>query len=449
MKIHKFQLNGMYIMLDINSGVVHIIDEMIDKIMDIYNGSNKAEVIDALSTFYPESELNEALLELDELIDNKDLFAEDLSVPPTFSEEPLVKSLCLHVAHDCNLRCQYCFASTGDFGLDRSMMTTDIGEKAVDFIIANSGNRTNCEMDFFGGEPLMNMPVVKHVVSYIRKREIESGKKFKLTLTTNGVLLNDDNINYLKDNDISLVLSLDGRKEVHDKMRPNMAGQGSYEKSLANFKQAVAANNGQNYVLRGTFTAYNLDFMADVLDMVDKGFANVSVEPVVSKDVPYALEQEHLPQLFAEYEKLAIEFINRKNTDKDFAFFHFNMDIHNGPCIAKRLSGCGAGHEYFAVAPNGDLYPCHQFVGRENYLMGNIFDGVKKKEVSADFRNAHVLNKEECSKCWARFFCSGGCHANADLFNNNIYQPYEIGCELQKKRLECALMIQAQLAIVD
>lgn len=446
-KIHKFYLNGMYIMIDINSGAVHVIDKMIYDMMDLYDGTNGEAVLETYSTTYDRGDLAEALEELDGLIATQELFAPNIDVPPTFSEKPLVKSLCLHVAHDCNLRCKYCFAGTGDFGHDRSLMSKEVGEKAVDFIIANSGHRKHCELDFFGGEPLMNMPVVKHVVEYVRKREKETGKEFKLTLTTNGVLLNDANIEYLNDNNISMVLSLDGRKEVHDKMRPNVAGKGSYDGILANFRKLVDARGGQNYFLRGTFTAYNLDFTADVLDMADKGFDLLSVEPVVAKEADYEITEEHLPKLFEEYDKLTKAYIDRKLAGNGFEFFHFNMDINNGPCVAKRLSGCGAGHEYFAVAPNGDLYPCHQFVGRDKYLLGTIFDGVTNKEMPKYFRQAHVLNKPECSKCWARFYCSGGCHANADLFNGDIKIPYEIGCKLQQKRMECAIMIQAKLAL--
>lgn len=446
-KIHKFYLHGMYIMLDINSGTVHVIDKMIYDIMDTFDGTNDDAVMARLSGRYDKGDLTEALDELKELIAVGQLFAPDINVPPTFKQEPLVKSLCLHVAHDCNLRCKYCFAGTGDFGHDRSLMSKEVGEKAVDFIIAGSGRRKHCEIDFFGGEPLMNMPVVKHVVDYVRKREKETGKEFKLTLTTNGVLLHDENIKYLNDNNISLVLSLDGRKAVHDNMRPDVAGKGSYEKILANFKKAVAARENENYFLRGTFTAYNLDFAADVLDMAEQGFDLLSVEPVVAKECNYAIEEKHLPRLFAEYEKLAKVFLERKVQGKGFFFFHFNVDINNGPCVAKRLSGCGAGHEYFAVAPDGSLYPCHQFVGREQYLLGNLTDGVTNKDITQYFRQSHVLNKPECSECWARFYCSGGCHANADLFNGDIRKPYKIGCELQKKRLECALMIQAALAM--
>jgi uncharacterized protein len=432
-------------MLDINSGAVHVIDKMIYDMMDIFDGTNDGEVIEKLSDKYEEKDILEALDELHEIMAQKELFAPDIDVPPTFSDKPLVKSLCLHVAHDCNLRCKYCFAGTGDFGHDRSLMSREVGERAVDFIIEGSGKRRHCEIDFFGGEPLMNMPVVKHVVEYVRKREKETGKIFKLTLTTNGVLLNDENIAYLNENNISLVLSLDGRKEVHDNMRPNVGGKGSYDSVLKNFKKCIESRHNENYYLRGTYTAYNLDFTADVLDMADKGFDLLSVEPVVAKDADYEIKEEHLPKLYAEYDKLAAEYLKRKEEGKGFLFFHFNIDINNGPCVAKRLSGCGAGHEYFAVAPNGDLYPCHQFVGRDKYRLGTIFDGVTNKEMVPYFRNAHVLNKEECSQCWARFYCSGGCHANAELFNGDIKKPYEIGCKLQKKRIECAIMIQAKL----
>ncbi|SEJ16362.1 uncharacterized protein SAMN05660742_10410 [Propionispira arboris] len=446
-RIHKFIQNGMYIMLDINSGAVHVIDKMIYDMMDIFDGSNAEDTVQKLKGAYAESDLRESIEELQGLIEAQELFAPDIDVPPTFKEEGLVKSLCLLVAHDCNLRCKYCFAGTGDFGHDRGLMSNEVGEAAVEYIISHSGSRKHCEIDFFGGEPLMNMPVVKHVVSYVRKREQETGKVFKLTLTTNGILLNDETIAYLNDNKISLVLSLDGRKEVHDRMRPNIGGKGSYDQALKNFQKMVRSRNGQDYYLRGTFTAYNPDFTADVLDMADQGFDILSVEPVVAKDEDYAFTNKDLPQLFSEYDKLTQAYLDRRREGNGFFFFHFNMDLSNGPCVAKRLSGCGAGHEYYAVASNGDMYPCHQFVGREKYLLGTIFEGVQKKDMPAYFRNSHVLNKEKCRDCWARFFCSGGCHANADLFNGDIRKPYEFGCELQKKRLECALMVQASIAM--
>jgi uncharacterized protein len=445
--IHKFNLNGMYIVLDINSGAVHVVDEIVYDIMDSFTGSNDQEVVEALCEKYSEAEVREVLSELRELIAGEVLFAPVLDVPPTFSQKPLVKSLCLHIAHDCNLRCGYCFAGTGDFGHDRGFMTAEVGFRAVDFIIENSGARRHCEIDFFGGEPLMNFDVVKQIVDYVHKREAETGKIFKLTLTTNGVLLNEEISAYLNAQNISLVLSLDGRKNVHDNMRPFANGSGSYDYVLKNFRKTVDLRGGENYFLRGTFTAYNLDFAADVLDMADQGFNLLSVEPVVAKEGDYALTEEHLPRLYLEYEKLAAEYLTRKLAGNGFEFFHFNVDINNGPCVAKRLSGCGAGHEYFAVTPKGELYPCHQFVGRDEYLLGTVFDGVQNTKMPQEFRQAHVLNKPECSACWARFYCSGGCHANAQLFNDDIKKPYKVGCALQKKRLECALMIQARLAI--
>ena len=448
-KIHKFQQNGMYILLDVNSGAVHVIDKMIYEIMDVFTGENDQEVLQKLTGRYANEELTEALQELHTLMELQQLFAPDIDVPPTFKEEGLVKSLCLMIAADCNLRCKYCFAGTGDFGNGRSLMSKEVGEAAVEYIIRHSGPRKNCEIDFFGGEPLMNMDVVKHVVSYVRKREKETGKVFKLTLTTNGVLLHDEQIAYLNENNISLVLSLDGRKSVHDNMRPNAGGQGSYDTALRNFQKTVAARNGHDYYLRGTFTAENPDFTADVLDMADQGFDVLSVEPVVLKDSPYGFTEEDLPRLFAEYDKLTTAYLKRREEGKGFFFFHFNMDLSHGPCVAKRLSGCGAGHEYYAVDVNGDLYPCHQFVGRDKYLLGTIFDGVKNKEMPKYFRESHVLNKEKCRDCWARFFCSGGCHANADLFHGDIRQPYEVGCELQKKRLECALVVQSSMALEE
>lgn len=450
MQVHKFYLNGFYLLLDINSGAVHSVDKMVFDIMDVFDGSNDAMVTAALAGSYDAGELEEALAELHVLIKQGLLFAPDIDVPPTFSAKPLVKSLCLHIAHDCNLRCGYCFAGTGDFGHDRSLMSKAVGERAVEFIIENSGPRRQSEIDFFGGEPLLNMDTVRHVVSYARRREQETGKVFKLTLTTNATLLDDETIAYLNDNNISLVLSLDGRREVHDHMRPDATGEGSYDEALAQIRKVVASRNGQNYYLRGTFTAHNLDFANDVLAMADNGFTQLSVEPVVGKEGDYVLLPEHLPALFKQYERLAVLYLERKLAGNGFDFFHFNLDINNGPCVAKRLSGCGAGHEYFAVTPEGRLYPCHQFVGRDEYLLGDVFTGLNQEKLSVvdSFRQAHVLNKPACRECWARFYCSGGCHANSQLFHGTIDQPYELGCELQKKRLECALMIQAGLSLV-
>ncbi|MBQ9364577.1 MAG: thioether cross-link-forming SCIFF peptide maturase [Schwartzia sp.] len=446
-KIHKFIQNGMYILLDVNSGAVHVIDKMIYDIMDTFDGTNDDDVVLSLRDKYDEAELREALSELHELIKIKELFAPDIDVPPTFSDIGIVKSLCLMVAHDCNLRCKYCFADTGDFGGGRELMSAEVGERAIDYLIEHMGHRIHSEVDFFGGEPLMNMPVVRRITEHVRKREKETGKVFKLTLTTNGLMLNEENRKFFNDNNISLVLSLDGRKETHDRMRPDAGWHGTYDRVLPNFQKMVASRDGKNYYLRGTYTKYNLDFTDDVLSMADAGFDILSIEPVVAKDMPYAIGESDLPRIYEEYDRLVEAYLARHREGKGFFFFHFNMDLSNGPCVAKRLAGCGAGHEYMAVAANGDLYPCHQFVGRERYRLGSVFEGVTDDKWPEYFRHSHVLNKEKCRDCWARFFCSGGCHANADLFHDDIREPYEVGCAIQKKRLECALMVQAVLAM--
>jgi len=447
MGIHRFTQNGQHIVLDVNSGVVHVVDKPAYDVLGVFSGGNDDEVLAAFSDSYDPEMVAEVMDELRSLIKQDVLFTPAIDAVSTFNERPLVKSLCLHVAHDCNLRCGYCFAGTGDFGHGRGLMTAAVAERSVDFIIENSGQRRNCELDFFGGEPLLNMDVVRHTVDYVRRREAQTGKVFKLTLTTNAVLLDDDIIAYLNEQNISLVLSLDGRREVHDRMRPCADGSGSFDEVIARIRQVVDSRNGKNYYLRGTFTAYNLDFAADVAAMADFGFVQLSVEPVVAKDGDYALKEEHLPVLFRQYDELAAHYLQQRRAGKPYEFFHFNLDLENGPCVAKRLSGCGAGHEYFAVTPQGDLYPCHQFVGRDEYLLGTVFAGVKRPELSQRFRKTHVLTKDACRNCWARFFCSGGCHANAELFNGTIDEPYSLGCELQKKRLECALMIQAQLSL--
>ena len=453
-RIHKFEQNGTYILLDINSGAVHVIDKMIYDMMDTFDGTNDNEVLKALDGKYPKEDLTEALSELHELMKMQQLFAPDIDIPPTFAETGIVKSLCLMIAQDCNLRCKYCFGDGGSYGQERAVMSPETGKKAVDFLIEKSGPRKHCEMDFFGGEPLMNMKTVKAVTEYVHQREKETGKKIKLTLTTNGMLLNDDNIKWLNENDFSLVLSLDGRKEVHDAMRPDVGGNGTYDRVVKNFKKCLDSRKGGNYdyrgvytFLRGTYTKNSMDFTEDVLSMNDAGFDILSMEPVVLKDSPLGFTEEDLPRINEEYDRLTEAYMKRHREGKGFFFFHFNMDLSNGPCVAKRLSGGGAGHEYFAVAENGDLYPCHQFVGREKYRLGSLDEGVTSKDLPQYFRESHVLNKPKCRDCWARFYCSGGCHANADLFHGDIRQPYEVGCEIQKKRLECAILVQALLKL--
>ncbi len=446
-RIHKFRQGDTYILLDINSGAVHVIDRMIYDMMDIFQGDNDEEVTAALRSDYREKDLQEALGELHSLMDAGQLFAPDIDVPPTFRQEGLVKSLCLMVAQDCNLRCRYCFGDAGSYGGERAVMSPEVGRAAVDYLISRCGQRKHCEIDFFGGEPLMNMRTVKAVTEYVRQKEKETGKSFKLTLTTNGVLLDDPTILWLNENRISVVLSVDGRKEVHDRMRPDAGGNGTYDRVIRNFRKLVDSRDGKNYYMRGTYTKENLDFTEDVLAMKDAGFDILSVEPVVLKDNPLGFTEEDLPRIYAEYDRLTEAYLRRHREGRGFFFFHFNMDLSNGPCVAKRLAGCGAGHEYYAVAENGDLYPCHQFVGRKKYKLGNVYDGVQDTELPRYFRESHVLNKETCKDCWARFFCSGGCHANADLFHGDIRKPYEVGCEIQKKRLECAILVQALLAL--
>ena len=443
-RIHLYEQCGHYVLVDVNSGEDHLIYRMIYDIMDIFDGTNDERVKQELAGKYEEAELDEALGELKELIDEKLLFAPDIEVPPTFKQKGVVKSLCLMVAQDCNMRCKYCFGDGGSYGQERAVMSPEVGKAAVDFLLKNAGLRKHFEIDFFGGEPLMNMKTVKAVTNYVHQKEKELNVHFKLTMTTNGLLLNEENRTWLNDNNLSLVLSTDGRKDVHDRMRPDAGGQGTYDRVMKNFKAMVDSRNGENYYMRGTYTKHNLDFTKDVLDMNDKGFDILSVEPVVAKDAPdYALTDAELPRIYEEYDRLTEAYMKRRREGRGFFFFHFNMDLSNGPCIAKRLAGCGSGHEYYAVSENGDLYPCHQFVGRGKYKLGDVFHGVNHPEVSQYFRESHVLNKPKCRDCWARFFCSGGCHANADLFSGDIREPWDTGCSIQRMRQETAIHLQA------
>ena len=445
MDIHKFVVNGEYILLDVNSGSVHVLDQVAYRILDVFDGANDAAVVAEFAAEFGETAVRETLEELHALMAAGQLFSPDAEIPPVFAAKPIVKSLCLHIAHDCNLRCGYCFASTGSFGHDRGLMSPEVACRAVDFLLEHGGSRKHAEIDFFGGEPLLNMETVRAAVAHIRKREAETGKIFNLTLTTNAVLLSQENLDFLNQENIQLILSIDGRREVHDRMRPFAGGAGSYDKVLANMHKAVDSSQGPNYYARGSYTPDNLDFAADVLALADEGFGCLSVEPVVAKDAPYGLCEEQLPELFAQYDLLAAEYLRRHREGNGFDFFHFNVDLENGPCLTKRLSGCGAGHEYYAVTPDGDLYPCHQFVGRDDFKVGTVFAGIDQPDLCDEFRQAHVLTKPECRRCWARFYCSGGCHANAEAFHGSIHQPYELGCELQKKRLECAIAVQIGL----
>ena len=403
--------------------------------------------IEALRERYPETEVEEALDEVQMLVDNEELFTKDTyeNYIMDFKKRPtVVKALCLHIAHDCNLACQYCFAEEGEYHGRRALMSFEVGKKALDFLIANSGNRRNLEVDFFGGEPLMNWQVVKDLVAYGREQEKLHDKKFRFTLTTNGVLLNDEVMEFCNREMGNVVLSIDGRKEVHDKMRPFRKGAGSYDLIVPKFQQFAESRHQDKYYVRGTFTHYNLDFSEDVLHLADLGFKQISVEPVVAEPKePYAIREEDLPKLFEEYDKLAVEMIRRHKSGEDFNFFHFMIDLEGGPCVAKRLSGCGSGTEYLAVTPWGDFYPCHQFVGNEKFLLGNVDEGILNTDIRDEFKCCNVYAKEKCRKCFARFYCSGGCAANAYNFSGDICGAYDIGCELQKKRIECAIMIKA------
>ena len=459
--IHQYKNNGYNIVLDVESGSVHVVDDAAyDAIACIVeNKLEKADKENALPVLrdsldlnkyeISEDELFELAGEIYELRDSGQLFTEDIyekSIDTFKNRQTVVKALCLHIAHDCNLKCQYCFAGEGEYHGRRALMSFEVGKKALDFLVANSGSRVNLEVDFFGGEPLMNWQVVKDLVSYGRSLEKTHNKKFRFTLTTNGVLLNDEILEFVNREMANLVLSIDGRKEVHDRMRPMAGGQGSYDLILPKLIKAAESRNQTNYYVRGTFTRYNKDFAADILHLADLGFKQISVEPVVApKDEPYALREEDIPELLEEYDKLAAEIIKRHKEGKDFNFFHFMIDLEGGPCVYKRLSGCGSGTEYLAVTPWGDFYPCHQFVGNEDFLMGNVDEGIVRTDIRDEFKECNVYSKEKCRKCFAKFYCSGGCAANSYNFHGNIHDAYDIGCELQKKRIECAIMLKNAL----
>lgn len=456
--IHKYKLNGYNIVIDVNSGGIHIVDDcaydILDHISELDIAVNGFALNDSsrklLEKGYSKQELDESLAELKELYDNDVLFSPDTY--EQFSNMMVsapIKAMCLHIAHDCNLRCKYCFASTGDFGVGRKLLDEATGKKAIDFLLENSKGRKNIELDFFGGEPLMNMEVVKAVVEYARSKEKEHDKNFRFTITTNGVLLDDEKIDYINKEMSNVVLSLDGRKEVNDRMRPSINDKGSYDVIVPKYKKLVEGRTGKydQYYVRGTFTKHNLDFADDVMHMNELGFDQISVEPVVSSsDCDYALTESELPAVFAEYEKLAKQIIERKKAGTGFNFFHFMIDLEQGPCAIKRLRGCGCGNEYVAVTPDGDIYPCHQFVGMDEWRMGSVYDGKINTDMKNDFAKANVYSKKECRECWAKFYCSGGCNANNLQYAGGILNSHKLSCDMEKKRLECAIMIKAALA---
>ena len=450
--IHKYKLGGYNIVLDVHSGGVHIVDEltydMLDNVHPPFAEVCPENVIEKLSRFYDREEIISCYEEVKELHKENILFSEDdYEKFAKYSVASPVKAMCLLVAMDCNLRCEYCFAGTGDYCMGRNVMSFETGKKALDFLLENSGNRENLEVDFFGGEPLMNWEVVKQLVEYGRSKEAEYGKKFRFTITTNGMLLDDEKMDFINKEMSNVVMSIDGRKEVNDRVRKRVDGTGCYDRIVERYKRLAEKRHYQNYYVRGTFTKYNLDFSNDVFHLYDLGFDQISVEPVVcDHNEKYALTEKELPAIFSEYERLAELMLINEKKGKHFNFFHFMLDLEGGPCVAKRLSGCGSGTEYLAVTPWGDLYPCHQFVGQEEFLMGNVDEGITKPEIADEFRGCSVYSKESCKNCFARFYCSGGCMANSYKFHNTINDTYEVSCEMERKRVECAIMIKAALA---
>lgn len=451
--VHQYKLNGYNIVMDTASGSVHLVDEVAYDIIEMHENHTKDEIISGILKKYAaqpdvtESEIEECLDDISVLIKQNKLFSEDKYEKLAYefkNNSNVIKALCLHVAHTCNLNCSYCFASQGKYKGDRALMSFETGKRAFDFLIENSGTRHNLEVDFFGGEPLMNWDVVVKLVEYARSIEKQHNKNFRFTLTTNGVLLDDEKIDFLNENMSNVVLSLDGRPEIHDHFRKDYSGKGSYDAIVPKFKRLVEKRGGKNYYMRGTFTHNNVDFTNDIFHMADLGFKELSMEPVVCPPGdPYALTKEDLPKLFEQYEILAKEMLKRKKEGNGFTFYHYMLDLKNGPCIYKRITGCGSGTEYMAVTPWGELFPCHQFVGDAKYSLGNIWDGVKNTAVQDEFRKCNAYARPECKDCWARLYCSGGCAANAYHATGSISGTYEYGCELFKKRIECAVMMQA------
>jgi len=445
--IHKFKMHDTFMAVDVNSGAVHVLDETAYEVLEYYKKLTKASIVDKLSSEYGSDKVEEAYEEIRELEQSGQLYAEDPLKNYVFNTEvnPVIKALCLHVAHDCNLRCKYCFASTGDFGVNRTLMSVETGKKAIDFIIKSSGSRRNLEVDFFGGEPLMNFEVVKEITAYTIEKGREFNKNFRLTLTTNAILLNDENKKFINEHMGNLVMSIDGREEVNDRMRCRVDGSGTYAAILPRIKDMADSRNQDKYYVRGTFTRENTDFSKDVLHLADLGFKQISIEPVVAgKDSGYDIREEDLPELLSEYEKLALEYVKRHKEGKGFNFFHFMIDLQQGPCAIKKLKGCGSGHEYVAVTPEGDIFPCHQFVGMDDFKIGNVNNGTDlNKNVIDRFKASNIMSNEDCGQCWAKFYCSGGCAANAYQFGGDLSKPYKIACELEKKRVECSLWIKA------
>ena len=458
--IHCYKLGGLNIVLDIYSGSIHVVDEVAYDIIGMYEHSDREAIVAEILKKYPgrEDVTRQEILaccdQIGQLQEAGKLFTPDTFAPMAGSLKQrtagVVKALCLHVAHSCNLNCAYCFASQGKYHGDRAIMSFEVGKRALDFLIEHSAGRRNLEVDFFGGEPLMNFDVVKRLVAYARSREKECGKNFRFTLTTNGMLIDDDVIDFANREMSNVVLSLDGRKEIHDRFRVDYAGKGSWERIVPKFQKLVEARGNQNYYMRGTFTHANPDFLKDIEEMLRLGFTELSMEPVVcAPEDPSALTREDLPIVLEQYERLAALMLERRRAGKPFTFYHYMIDLKGGPCIYKRVSGCGSGTEYMAVTPWGDLYPCHQFVGEEKFRMGNVWDGVTNTKIQEEFASCNVYSRPECKDCWAKLYCSGGCAANAYHATGSISGIYQYGCELFRKRMECAIMLEAAKALQE
>ena len=444
--IHQYKLGGYNIVLDVCSGSVHVVDDMAYDIIERFESESLPEMIKTFAVKYAQEDVKECYEQISALKDAGKLFGEDVFQPMAGELKQrtsgVVKALCLHIAHTCNLNCSYCFASQGKYHGDRALMSFEVGKRAFDFLVENSGSRRNLEVDFFGGEPLMNFDVVKELVAYARSIEKEKGKNFRFTLTTNGMLIDDDVIDFANREMSNVVLSLDGRKEIHDCYRVDYAGNGSWERIVPKFQKLVKARDGKNYYMRGTFTHANPDFLEDIKTMLDLGFTELSMEPVVAAETDSeALTAEDMPIVMEQYEKLAELMLQREREGRPFTFYHYMLDLKGGPCIYKRISGCGSGTEYMAVTPWGDLYPCHQFVGEEKFKLGDIWQGVTNHPVQDEFAACNVYAREECRNCWARLYCSGGCAANAYHATGSVRGVYEYGCELFRKRMECAIML--------
>lgn len=446
--IHKFKQGDNYFVLDVNTGAVHVVDELVYDILEDEKIRPKAEVMKALGNKYDKDELSEAYDEIQELAEEGVLYSEDQYeeiAKSSMDDRDYIKALCLNIIHDCNLRCKYCFADEGEYHGHKGMMSYETAKKAIDYVVKRSGPRKNIEIDLFGGEPTLMMETIKKIVKYARDNEEKWGKSIRFTMTTNVTLLTDEMMEYLDKEMVNIILSLDGRKEVNDKVRIKPNGSGSYDDIVPKIKKMISKRSkGKTFYVRGTFTRNNTDFYEDVMAMINEGFRQISIEPVVLEDGhPLAIRKEDLPEIFANYDKLYEEMARRKKEGDEFTFYHFNIDLQGGPCVYKRISGCGSGFEYVAITPQGDVYPCHQFVGNEDFKLGSIYDDSFDTELSRKFKEANIYNKPKCRDCWAKFYCSGGCQANNFNFNGDMREPYEIGCIMQKKRIECAIALKA------